>query len=160
MESCNMCFIYICDWEDRLTLWDKLINNCNWSCVHACAGGCVHRARSTARDWVTSQTLSCTVPPPCCSENKVFKLTASNRPSTIRHTPLLTAEPGFALESELLPRVSFDPSPSQEGYIIVYKSEFEGWPCRLYRGDLKRRRLFTTFGKQAQVRTMDSTATA
>jgi hypothetical protein len=64
--------------------------------MHTGAGGCVHLARSPDPDCLKSQTPSRSVPL-CCFGNNGFKLTASNRPSTMKEISLLT-QPAFPLK--------------------------------------------------------------
>jgi hypothetical protein len=92
-----MYVIYICNWEVRLRLQDKWINSYNWSYMNIGAVGCIHLVRTLNRGCLASQKLRWSVSL-CCIENKDFNLTASNWPSKIRQTSLLTAHPAFFLE--------------------------------------------------------------
>jgi hypothetical protein len=102
MKHCDMYFIYIYNLEVRLQLDDKWTNIYKWSSMRTGVGGGVHLAQSPNRDGLSSQTLNWSVPLRCF-ENKDLKLTASNRPSTMRHASLLTQQQAFPLESELFP---------------------------------------------------------
>jgi hypothetical protein len=130
--------------------------------MHIGAGGCAYLAGSPNPDCLASQALSRSVPL-CCFENRDLQLRASNRPSTMRHTSLLTTQPAVPLKSGRF-------SPLQvRGHTELFqdlpprpcwKEKQEGWPCGLYRKVPERNRrlgcrVFTTLGKQASVRSTD-----
>ena len=87
MKHCNMWFIYIymCNWQARLWLQDKWMNNYNWPCLHTDVTEYVHLARNPTRDCLVSQTWSQGIPL-CYFEKKGFKFTASNWLSVVRCT--------------------------------------------------------------------------
>jgi hypothetical protein len=130
-----------------------------------------------------SRLLSVTVAKSKCLpfyfKNKDFKLTASNRPSTMMQTSLLEARPASPLElrgfsfyksecirsslrsCRLASQLTIPPQKCKNhGCAITYISEVEGWPCGFYKENPERYRLlgcrlYISLGKQAWARSTD-----